>query len=132
MILFFVFIFSIASYRLCYPPKITGIHQSAENVIVLVVKHFPWTKAGKIKWWQKNQVEILSKLNTNKGDYSVFVYNANYQKDSGTDKDSDLLCFREMVAEENCISKENRPLIIWHYHDGHTEYKTESIFRRFY
>lgn len=128
----FSFVFAIVGYRLCYSPQIIGIHQSSKNIITLVVENFPWTKTGKIKWWKRNQHEIFSKLDIRESDYSVFIYNTYYQKDSGTDEDSDLLCFKEMVTEENCISKENRPLIIWHYRDGHTEYETESIFRRFY
>ncbi|GLR10540.1 hypothetical protein GCM10007905_32600 [Mixta theicola] len=54
-----------------------------------------------------------------------------YKKDSGTDQDSDLLCFDDMPTEVNCISKVNRPLLIWHYPDGHTEYVTENFFQRF-
>ncbi|ORM77703.1 hypothetical protein HA44_13800 [Mixta gaviniae] len=64
--------------------------------------------------------------------YFIFIYNTHYKKDSGTDQDSDLLCFEDMATEQNCISKENRPLIVWHYPDGHTEYETESLLRRFY
>lgn len=124
--------FVIFSYYLLNPTRIIGIHQISENIIVLVVEHFPWTKPGKIKWWQNNQAEIVSKLNIQGSSYSIFIYNTYYKKDSGTVRDSDLLCFKEMATENSCISKENRPLIIWRDRDGHTEYTTERIFRRFY
>lgn len=119
-------------YRLYYPVKIIGIHPLSRNTIVLVVQNFPWTKKGKINWWRKKGPEIFNKLNLKPDDYSVFIYNTRYKKDSGTDEDSDLLCFKEMKTEQNCISKENRPLIVWRYRDGHIEYETESILRRFY
>ncbi|HCW47596.1 MAG TPA: hypothetical protein DGH25_09525, partial [Erwiniaceae bacterium] len=61
--------------------------------------------------------------------HRILFFQADYQKDSGTDQDSDLLCFEEMATEQNCISKENRPLIIRRYPDGHIEYETESILR---
>ncbi|ARJ42841.1 hypothetical protein B1H58_12925 [Pantoea alhagi] len=132
LILVVIFSFVITGYRICHPTRIIGIHQVSENIIVLVVQHFPWTKQGKISWWQRNQSGVFSKLNIQENNYSVFIYNTCYKKDSGTDQDSDLLCFKDMATEESCISKENRPLIIWRYRDGHTEYTTESIFRRFY
>ena len=126
------FIMIAAGYRLYYPAKLIGIHPQSTHTIVLVVEHFPWTKTGKILWWEKHGPKILNKLNFNADDYSAFIYNTQYKKDSGTDEDSDLLCFKEMATEENCISKENRPLIVWRYPDGHIEYETESLLRRFY
>lgn len=80
----------------------------------------------------KHREEIFKQLKFNESIYSIYIYNTHYKKDSGTDQDSDLLCFDDMDTEANCISKENQPLVIHHYRDGHTEYTTESIFRRFY
>lgn len=122
----------LIGYRICYPVKIIGIHHTSESIIVLVVEHFPWTTQGKIRWWENNREKIFRPLHFNKKIYTVYIFNTHYKKDSGTDEDSDLNCFEEMDTAENCVSKENHPLIVRHYRDGHIEYQTESIWRRFY
>ncbi|AUX94338.1 DUF943 family protein [Mixta gaviniae] len=129
-----ILIFTLLSvgHPFFYPTKLIGVHQPSDNVIVLIVDHFPWTKKGKISWWENNRSKIFNRLKFDKEKYFIFIYNTHYKKDSGTDQDSDLLCFEDMATEQNCISKENRPLIVWHYPDGHTEYETESLLRRFY
>lgn len=132
IIIFLTIISVVVSYRFCFPPKIIGIHHTSKHIIVMVVEYSPWTTKGKIRWWEKHRENIFNKLDFNENIYSIYIYNTHYKKDSGTDQDSDLRCFEEMDTEANCISKENRPLIIRQYNDGHTEYTTESIFRRFY
>lgn len=124
--------FATVGYRLFYPTKIIGIHYKKKHTVSLIVNYFPWTTQGKISWWEKHRDDIFKKLKINEDVYSIYIYNTNYKKDSGSDHDSDLLCFEEMNTEVNCVSKENQPLVIHHYRDGHTEYTTESIFRRFY
>lgn len=130
--IFLILVCTLVGYRLCYPARIIDIHRTSENSITLVVEYFPWTKTGKIRWWERQRDGIFKQLNFNERLYSVYIYNTRYKKDSGTDQDSDLFCFEDMATQENCVSKENRPLIIHHYRDGHTEYITESILRRLY
>ncbi|MGD8105277.1 DUF943 family protein [Pantoea sp. FN0302] len=132
IIFFLSLLFITAGYHLYYPTRVIGIHHTSEHIIVIVVEHFPWTKKGKIRWWERHRNDIFNQVNFKENVYSIYIYNTHYKKDSGTDQDSDLRCFEEMNTAANCISKENRPLIIRHYRDGHTEYTTESIFRRFY
>ncbi|MDU6537938.1 DUF943 family protein [Mixta calida] len=119
-------------FRLYYPTEIITIHRTSKHSLTMLVDHFPWTKKGKIAWWKEHHEEIFRQMNFNESIYSIYIFNSRYKKDSGTDQDSDLLCFEEMATEQNCISKENRPLIVWRYRDGHIEYETESILRRFY
>ena len=119
-------------FRLYYPTEIITIHRTSKHSLTMLVDHFPWTKKGKIAWWKEHHEEIFRQMNFNESIYSIYIFNSRYKKDSGTDQDSDLLCFEEMATEQNCISKENRPLIVWRYPDGHIEYETESILRRFY
>ncbi|POU50234.1 DUF943 family protein [Mixta calida] len=119
-------------FRLYYPTEIITIHRTSKHSLTMLVDHFPWTKKGKIAWWKEHHEEIFRQMNFNESIYSIYIFNSRYKKDSGTDQDSDLLCFEEMATEQNCISKENRPLIIRRYPDGHIEYETESILRRFY
>ena len=119
-------------FRLYYLTEIITIHRTSKHSLTMLVDHFPWTKKGKIAWWKEHHEEIFRQMNFNESIYSIYIFNSRYKKDSGTDQDSDLLCFEEMATEQNCISKENRPLIIRRYPDGHIEYETESILRRFY
>ena len=119
-------------FRLYYPTEIITIHRTSKHSLTMLVDHFPWTKKGKIAWWKEHHEEFFRQMNFNESIYSIYIFNSRYKKDSGTDQDSDLLCFEEMATEQNCISKENRPLIIRRYPDGHIEYETESILRRFY
>ena len=119
-------------FRLYYPTEIITIHRTSKHSLTMLVDHFPWTKKGKIAWWKEHHEEIFFFMYFNESIYSIYIFNSRYKKDSGTDQDSDLLCFEEMATEQNCISKENRPLIIRRYPDGHIEYETESILRRFY
>ncbi|WP_368928443.1 DUF943 family protein [Mixta calida] len=119
-------------FRLYYPTEIITIHRTSKHSLTMLVDHFPWTKKGKIAWWKEHHEDIFRQMNFNESIYSIYIFNSRYKKDSGTDQDSDLLCFEEMATEQNCISKENRPLIIRRYPDGHIEYETESILRRFY
>lgn len=131
MIIILLFLSAIG-FRLYIPTEIIAIHRDSNHSLTLLVNHFPWTRKGKIRWWESNRARIFNQVNFNQSLYSVYIYNTHYRKDSGTDEDSDLLCFKEMTTEENCISKENRPLIVRSYHDGHIEYETESLLRRFY
>ncbi|POY66355.1 hypothetical protein C3402_18215, partial [Pantoea sp. PSNIH3] len=108
-------------FRLYYPTEIITIHRTSKHSLTMLVDHFPWTKKGKIAWWKEHHEEIFRQMNFNESIYSIYIFNSRYKKDSGTDQDSDLLCFEEMATEQNCISKENRPLIIRRYPDGHIE-----------
>ena len=116
------------------PVKIRGVHKPGKGLIVVVVKNFPLIRAGKILWWKEHQLELKQQYPSifSPGIHYVLFLKNDYKKDSGTDEDSDLLCFQEMNTEKNCISKENRPLLVWHDADGHTEYETENIFQRFF
>ena len=130
---FIVIALLFTAYRVLLPVKVIGIHKPGETSTIVIVKHFPITRAGKISWWKKNRNKlgkqfpfILSAKN-----HRVVFFETEYKKDSGTDQDSDLLCFKDIPGEVNCVSKQNRPLLVRHYPDGHTEYITENMFQRF-
>ncbi|URQ59881.1 DUF943 family protein [Pantoea alhagi] len=139
MIRYKIFIFTIVAtllfltYEILLPVKIIGIHKPGKTSTVVIVKNFPVTRAGKISWWRKNHNQLSKQfpfINSPENHRIVF-FEAEYKKDSGTDQDSDLLCFKDMSDEANCISKDNRPLLIWRHPNGDTEYVTENVFQRF-
>ncbi|MGD8105282.1 DUF943 family protein [Pantoea sp. FN0302] len=120
-------------YQALLPVEIIGVHKPGKTLAVVIVKNFPLTRVGKISWWKQHQRQLQEKhpfINSPENHIILFLQ-TEYKKDSGTDQDSDLLCFKDMPGDVNCVSKENRPLLIWHYPDGHTEYETENFFQRF-
>ncbi|PNS11310.1 hypothetical protein COO59_11805 [Mixta theicola] len=121
------------TYRVLLPVEVVGIHKPGKTSTVVIVKNFPITRIGKISWWKKNHNQLSKQCPfiISPENHRVVFFEAEYKKDSGTDQDSDLLCFDDMPTKVNCISKENRPLLIRHYPDGHTEYVTENFFQRF-
>ncbi|MDU4094821.1 MAG: DUF943 family protein [Pantoea sp.] len=120
-------------YRSIQPVKIIGVHRPGETLAVVIVKNFPLTRHGKISWWENHQQQLqeMNGFINSPENHIILFLQTEYKKDSGTDQDSDLLCFKEMPDAANCVSKDNRPLLIWHYPDGRTEYITENIFQRF-
>lgn len=119
-------------YRILLPVEIIGVHKPGETLVVVIVKNFPLTRASKISWWKQHQRQLQEKqpfINSPENHIILFLQ-ADYEKDCGTDQDSDLLCFKDMPGEVNCVSKEKRPLLISRYPNGHTEYVTENLFQR--
>lgn len=105
---------------LLQPTEIIDVHYKAENdSYFAIVKHFPVTDQGKIQWWEKNKnfMEHKYHLPIHSRKFSIGFWIADYKIDSGTDRDSDLLCFQDMNSKENCIEKGNQPLKIW-YREG--------------
>ena len=120
-------------YRAVLPVEVIGVHKPGKTLAVVIVKNFPLTRRGKIAWWKQHQRQLQERhpfINSPENHIILFLQ-TQYKKDSGTDQDSDLLCFKDIPGEVNCVSKENRPLLIWRYPNGHTEYVTENIFQRF-
>lgn len=120
-------------WRSLTPVEIIGVHKLGTTSAVVIVKNFPLTRSGSISWWKRRQFQLQQKwpfLNSS-NTQSIFFFQTNYQENSGTDEDSDLLCFEERVDKENCISKQNRPLVVIYYPDGRILYKTENFFQRF-
>ena len=120
-------------YRSMLPVEIIGVHRPGETLAVVIVNNFPLTRHGKISWWKDHQQQLqeMNGFINSPENHIILFLQTEYKKDSGTDQDSDLLCFKEMHDAANCVSKDNRPLLIWHYPDGRTEYITENIFQRF-
>lgn len=120
-------------WRALIPVEVIGIHKPGETSTVIIVKNFPLTRAGKISWWKNNESQLSKQFPfiASPENHRVVFFETEYKKDSGTDHDSDLLCFKDMSDAANCVSKDNRPLLIWLYPDGRTEYITENIFQRF-
>lgn len=89
------------------PVEIVAVHNSN----TLLVKHFPYLKSQQIAWWQANKDMIQVKYGIPHrradGYYSVFIlgFDGRYRVDRGTDEDTDLLCFDDMIAEAKCIEK---------------------------
>ncbi|QCR38398.1 DUF943 family protein [Nissabacter sp. SGAir0207] len=92
------------------PVEIVAVHD--EDTIL--VKHFPYFKSRQIAWWKANKDMIKTKYGipykSENDYYSVHImdFGNGYRVDSGTDQDSDLLCFNEMVVDARCIEKKPR------------------------
>jgi len=108
------------------PTKVIDVHYSKkfDNYFV-IVEHFPLTRNNKIRWWEENKSLFKEKYHVPIGecDYGISFWVGNYKTDSGTDQDSDLLCFDEMITKKNCIEKDHRPMKIWYRKD-----KNETIY----
>ena len=91
---------------------------------ILLVRNFPYLKSRQIAWWEANKVMIQEKYEiphkSEDGYYSVAImdFGDGYRIDSGTDQDSDLLCFYEMTVPTRCIEKNNRLWIGWSQNTG--------------
>ncbi|MGP2424276.1 DUF943 family protein [Yersinia sp. 2538 StPb PI] len=107
VVIFFVYIV----FYVFQPVKIIDGHIRSSGFSVLIVKNPPLTDKGKISWWKKNELFIKETYSIPKpdsdGTFTVVVLDVGdgYKIDSGTDEDSDLLCFDDMKTEKNCIEK---------------------------
>lgn len=108
------------------PTVIIDVHNDKNTKgYYLIVRNFPLTDLGKIYWWEKNKFKLARKYNipVDKPEFTISFWVGDYKKDSGTDHDSDLLCFSDMESEQNCIEKGNQPLTIWYIeHSNQTVY----------
>lgn len=89
-----------------HPVKIIAVHQE-ENFSEVLVKNFPITDAGKIKWWLKNKELLKNKYNIPRpGENGNFYINfwdfgEGYKKLGKYDR----RCFADMKPPKNCIDK---------------------------
>ena len=98
--------FGYVLWQFLTPVEIVAVHDG--NTIL--VKHSPYLKSRRIAWWEANKDMIKEKYGIPKNDDYYFVaimdFGDGYRIDTGTDEDSDLLCFDEMPVEARCIEKE--------------------------
>lgn len=86
----------------------------------LLVKHFPFTDRGKLKWWEDNRIMLKEKYNIpqpyESGRYSITVWDIGdgYLEEKPRENtffpshDVDyLFCFDDMKVKKNCVDKEN-------------------------
>ena len=103
-----IMFFIVTMFFYLRPVRIVAVHD--HNTIL--VRHFPLLKSRKIKWWEVNKKMIKEKYGIpvadEEGFYNVYIldFGDGYRADSGTDEDSDLLCFEDMQGPTNCIEKE--------------------------
>ncbi|WP_261887388.1 DUF943 family protein [Vibrio aerogenes] len=99
-----------SSYLWLRPVEIMGVHQQGIWTNI-VVKNFPLRFRNKIKWWEENKSSLQKKYEIPVpdayGNYVISLWDigSGYRKDTGTDQDSDLLCFNDMKTKANCIEK---------------------------
>jgi len=90
------------------PVEIIDVHNDG-NYSSILVKNFPLTDKGKIKWWLKNQDSLKIRYNIPKpatyGSFTIIFWDFSngYKKDSKYD----MLCFEDMNTKKNCIDKKN-------------------------
>ncbi|UDQ81512.1 DUF943 family protein [Erwinia rhapontici] len=99
----------------CYQPiKIIAVHQDG-NYSEVLVKDYPFTDEGKIKWWLKNKTILKEKYNiprpSEDGRYHVILWDFGDGYKEGDGYDS--LCFDDMPPPINCIDK-NKVITIGH------------------
>jgi len=117
------------------PAEIVAVHES--NILV---RHFPLTDKGKIRWWQKNQAMIKEKYGLpeeyeDSGTRMIYIWDFGkgyeIEKPDETtffpsDDTNHLLCFDEINAAERCIRKENLLMFIGRSSTGITRYRTKG------
>lgn len=90
------------------PVEIVDVHQES-NYSDVLVRDFPLTNNGKIKWWLKNKDMLKSKYNIPKPDhngyYTITFWNFG-EGYKGDENYTDRLCFDDMKTKVNCIEKE--------------------------
>ncbi|QKJ86884.1 hypothetical protein PMPD1_1934 [Paramixta manurensis] len=105
-----------AIYRISLPAKIISVHQDS-IFSDIVVKNFPITDSGKIKWWLDNQSDIENKYHIphkdDKGRFAItfWSFGDGYKNISQEDirlstQTSDLKCFSDIKNGPNCIDKD--------------------------
>ena len=89
-----------------HPVKIIAVHQE-ENFSEVLVKNFPITDAGKIKWWLKNKELLKNKYNIPRPGESGNFYINFWDFGEGYKKlgKYDRRCFADMKPPKNCIDK---------------------------
>ncbi|CAM3983556.1 hypothetical protein VA7868_03653 [Vibrio aerogenes CECT 7868] len=115
------------SYLWLRPVEIIDIHQD-ENWSDVIVNNFPVTKSEKISWWNKNKTFLHSKYSVPAPDKNGYFHvtfwdiGSGYKADTGTDQDSDLLCFDDMKTNANCIEK-NKVFEVLRGRNGGLQYR---------
>ena len=88
------------------PVEIVAVHQR-NNFSDVLVKNFPFTDKGKIKWWLENQGMLKNRYGipvpASNGyfDITVWLFDDGYKEEGKYDR----LCFKNMKTEKNCIEK---------------------------
>jgi len=93
--------------------EIVAVHQEGSHSSVLV-KSFPLTDKGKIKWWFKNKEMLKDKYHIPTPDADgaftvVFWYFGDGYKEEGK---YDRRCFEDMKTQANCIDKD-KAFTVW-------------------
>ncbi|MBP2168108.1 hypothetical protein J2125_001300 [Erwinia toletana] len=105
---------SILLMAACYfwslrPVNVIGVHYHNDFSYV-IVDHLPFTDKAKVNWWLDHQQEFREKYHipapSESGNFDVSVWAAgkgylNYDQSYK----QDLLCFKDMESQDNCIEK---------------------------
>lgn len=117
-------------WNLMLPTQVVDVHYKSESdSYFVIVKNFPFTDSGKIKWWEENRHLLGEKYNipVNSDKYSISFWTGDYKEEPNTDQGSDLLCFYDMKSKKKCIEKDSQPLKIWYSKDDN-ETQTTFLF----
>ena len=88
------------------PVEIVAVHQEHNHSNVLV-KNFPLTAKGKIKWWLENQAMLKKQYGIPKpeprGYFTInfWLFGDGYKEEGKYDR----RCFNDIKTEKNCIEK---------------------------
>lgn len=94
------------------PVEIVAVHEDG-NFSSVLVKTFPFTDKGKIKWWLQNKDMLKEKYGIPKkdpeGSFTVIFWDFGdgYKETDGYDR----LCFKDMKPPRNCIDKHSFMLV---------------------
>lgn len=120
------------------PVEVIAVHQDNLTTEILV-KNFPLTNKGKIKWWKENAQELNKKhpflLNKKEKTFWVTIWDfkEGYQQEKPDDttffpdhSTDHLLCFEDIKAPERCIKKENLLMLVTRATTGTVSYTMEG------
>ncbi|MFZ4834668.1 DUF943 family protein [Rouxiella sp. Mn2063] len=88
------------------PVEIIDVHNDG-NYSSVLVKNFPLTDKGKIKWWLKNQDSLKRRYSIPKpasyGSFTIIFWD--FSNGYKEDNKYDMFCFEDMNTKKNCIEK---------------------------
>lgn len=123
---FWLAVTSISLYGMWWlsqPVQVDAVHRDGSFSDVLV-RNFPRTDRGRIKWWERNKAWLKAEHGIPEPDADGYFevvfwsWDGVYRVDSGTDEDSDLRCFEDMKVAARCIEKSDRPLLVRRLRNG--------------
>ncbi|WP_072016860.1 DUF943 family protein [Erwinia oleae] len=128
----------VAGYFSVRKTEVIAVHREG-NYSFIIVKKFPLTTSGKIKWWKINEHSLKENYHIPEPDedgiFTVIIYDygGGYQElkpDPDTFFPSDdldyLICFDDMPVKANCIRKDSSVIRLSRSRYGTMSYRVDG------